>query len=57
MGIYDKWKKEVEVKFEKESSIVKRCPKCLSLSLKFDEKTGRLYCTECGFEEYINIIK
>ena len=63
MGIYEKWKKEMEEKlekgFDKEKipAVVKRCPKCLDLSLEFDPKTGRIFCTKCGFEENIPMTK
>ena len=67
MGVYDEWKKNVGKKIEKFSkdeklkekipAMIKRCPKCFSLSLEFDIKTGRIYCTKCGFEEHIPIIK
>ena len=66
MGIYDEWKKDIESKFKKYSredikekipAIVKRCPKCHNLSLEYDPKTGRIYCTKCGFEENIKQVK
>lgn len=67
MGVYESWKKDVESNLrrakedeklkEKIPAIIKRCPKCLSLSLEFDPKTGRIYCTRCGFEEHISTIK
>ncbi|MBW2982497.1 hypothetical protein KY343_06465 [Candidatus Woesearchaeota archaeon] len=67
MGIYDKWKKDIESKIdrytkdekikEKIPAIVKRCPKCNNLTLQFDPKTGRIYCTSCGFEEFIKTVK
>ena len=55
MSIYKEWKKDVEeelreVGLDKIPAIVKRCPKCNSLSLEFDQKTGRIFCTKCGFE-------
>ncbi len=62
MGIYDKWKKEIEEKLnklndreriEKIPAIIKRCPKCSHLTLEYDPKTGRIRCSNCGFEEYI----
>ncbi len=43
--------KEKEV--EKIPVVLKRCPKCFNLSLEYDPKTGRIYCTKCGFEAYI----
>ena len=67
MGIYEEWKKDVESKIkkftkeekikEKIPAIIKRCPKCHNLTLQFDPKTGRIYCTSCGFEEFISRIK
>ena len=30
-------------------SAVKRCPKCGRLSLEYDARAGRLYCTKCDF--------
>jgi len=38
---------------EKISQMVRRCPQCNELSLVFDVKTKRLYCTKCGFEEHL----
>ena len=68
MGIYENWKKSIEKKikkytkeeeFKKEKipAIVKRCPKCHKLTLEYDPKTGRIYCTSCGFEEFIPMAK
>ena len=59
--IYEEWKKEIEkykgkFEIEKIPAIVKRCPKCNSLSLEFDVKTGRIYCTKCGFEEWFKVL-
>lgn len=56
MSIYEEWKKDVEEKLgklrlDKIPAVVKRCPKCNSLSLEFDQKTGRIFCTKCGFEQ------
>ncbi|MFH1398507.1 MAG: hypothetical protein ABIG95_00155 [Candidatus Woesearchaeota archaeon] len=34
-------------------SPVKRCPECRELTLKFDPQKGRIYCTKCGFERYL----
>ena len=34
-------------------SPVKRCPKCNALTLKYDEKSGRIYCEDCGFERFL----
>ena len=63
MGVYESWKKEVEEKIskftgdeklkEKIPAVIKRCPKCFNLSLEFDVKNSRIYCTKCGFEEKI----
>ena len=57
MSIYEEWKKDVEEKLkevglDKIPAIVKRCPKCNLLSLEFDQKTGRVFCTKCGFEMF-----
>jgi len=67
MNVYEKWKKDMESKIkrftkdeeikEKIPAIIKRCPKCNNLTLQFDPKTGRIYCTSCGFEEYIKTVK
>ncbi|MDD5086992.1 MAG: TFIIB-type zinc ribbon-containing protein [Candidatus Nanoarchaeia archaeon] len=58
MEMYENWKKNIEKKLgevglDKIPSVVKRCPKCSSLSLEFDAKTGRLFCTKCGFEVFL----
>ena len=58
MVIYEEWKKDVEEKLreaglDKIPAVVKRCPKCNSLSLEFDQKTGRIFCTKCGFEVFL----
>lgn len=62
MGLHEDWKKEIEGKlkcFDKEKipAVIKRCPQCGNLSLEFDSKTGRIYCTRCGFEEHFPIMK
>ena len=64
MGIYKEWKKEIEKKIkkytkeeEKIPALIKRCPKCHKLTLQYDPKTGRIYCTSCGFEEHISIMR
>ena len=63
LGIYEDWKKEVNEKlgkaFDKEKipAVIKRCLKCLNLSLEFDPRTGRVHCTKCGFEEHIKTVK
>ncbi len=63
MSIYSEWKKDIEEKlkmgFEKEKipAVIKRCPKCKRLTLEYDAEKGRIYCTSCGFEERIPIIK
>ena len=60
--IYDEWKKEMndfvkeEFDIEKIPAVVKRCPKCNSLSLEFDAKTGRIFCSKCGFEEWFKVL-
>jgi len=30
-----------------------RCPKCHSLTLSFDEKTGSIRCSSCGFRWHL----
>ena len=65
MGVYEDWEKEVKEKIdkfnddeklkEKIPSIIKRCPKCFSLTLEFDIKTGKIHCTKCGFQTYIKV--
>lgn len=68
MPIYDQWKKDMEKRLRKAfkepqfekiklPAIIKRCPKCHNLTLEYDPKTGRIYCTKCGFEEHIPLIK
>ena len=67
MGVYEKWKKDMErklksamekeIEVEKIPALIKRCPKCNNLSLEYDPKTGRIYCTKCGFEEHIPVMK
>ena len=67
MGIYKEWKKGIEKKIkkytkeeelkEKIPAIIKRCPKCHKLTLQYDLKTGRIYCTSCGFEEHIPMMR
>lgn len=32
---------------------VRRCPKCLSLSLAFDTEQNSLICSDCGYEEQV----
>jgi len=58
MEMYEEWRKNIEKKLgeaglDKIPAVVKRCPKCNSLSLEFDSKTGRLFCTKCGFEVFL----
>jgi len=67
MGIYEEWKRDVEKKLKKYSreedikekipAIIKRCPQCKNLSLEYDPKTGKIYCTKCGFSENIPMIR
>jgi len=40
---------------EKITPAVQRCPKCQEISLTYDVKTSRLYCTRCGFEQHLAI--
>ena len=37
--------------------IAKRCPKCNKITLMYDAKKGRIYCTSCGFEEYVKVVR
>ncbi len=58
MKIKEKWAEETskrlkEAGLDKIPAIIKRCPKCASLSLEFDQKTHRIYCKNCGFESYL----
>ncbi len=65
--VFVKWRKDIEdikeklqkkeIRIEHVPALIKRCPKCGNLSLEFDPKTGRIYCTKCGFEECIPIYK
>lgn len=65
MGVYEIWKKDIEKKIkkytkdqelkEKIPSLIKRCPKCNHLTLQYDPERGKIYCTNCGFEEHIPI--
>jgi len=66
MGIYDEWKKDIEKKIEKYTkkdikekipAIIKRCPKCMQLTLEYDPKTGKIHCKNCGFQEHIPMTK
>ena len=67
MGAYSEWKKDMEKKLKKYSkeeelkekipAVIKRCPKCHNLSLEYDVKTGRIFCTRCGFEAFIPQMK
>ena len=42
--------------FKKEKfSVVKKCPKCGSLSLVYEE--GKIKCSKCGFEQGLPRIK
>ncbi|SVE53023.1 uncharacterized protein METZ01_LOCUS505877 [marine metagenome] len=59
---YEEWKKEMgdkikNIKFEKLPQIIKRCPRCNSITLEFDVNTGKIKCTKCGFEENLPILK
>ncbi|MEK6959906.1 MAG: hypothetical protein AABX47_01925 [Nanoarchaeota archaeon] len=61
-NVYEEWKKDITKKltnvviFKKNlTTVMKRCPKCLDLTLEFDPKTSRLHCTQCGFEEHFNL--
>ena len=64
MSIRKEWESEIKGKLKqgeeeriKPAAVTKRCPQCHTLSLEFDPKTGRIYCTKCGFEEYIPMFK
>ena len=57
---YETWKKQAENVFGKEfykrgeqikiPSVIKRCPKCHNMSLEYDVKNGRIFCSKCDFE-------
>ncbi len=66
MGVYDDWKKDVEDKLSKYNkeeiigklpSTIKRCPECHHLSLNYDIETGKIHCSNCGFETFIPLMK
>lgn len=38
-------------------SPVKRCPKCYRLTLEYDPKQHRIFCTNCGFEKSLPKMK
>ena len=59
---HEDWKKDIgdklnTIEFEKLPQMIKRCPKCHSITLEFDVKTGNIKCTKCGFEENLPILK
>ncbi|MFC1697893.1 hypothetical protein ACFL1H_06145 [Nanoarchaeota archaeon] len=31
--------------------LIKRCPKCKSLTLEFDPKQNKIKCSNCGYEQ------
>jgi hypothetical protein len=33
------------------------CPVCNQQALQFDQKSGRIRCSNCGFEEVIPVMK
>lgn len=35
--------------------ILKRCPKCNNLSLKYEPESGKMKCNKCGYEEVVTI--
>lgn len=37
----------------KAHAVAKRCPKCYTLSLRYDSQSGRLFCTKCDFESNV----
>jgi len=41
---------------EKPVSSAKRCPKCYTLNLKYDEQNNRFVCSNCGFTENIRMM-
>ncbi|MBI4141908.1 hypothetical protein HY484_03215 [Candidatus Woesearchaeota archaeon] len=45
-----------EFEVEKVPALIKRCPKCFSLSLDFDVKTGVLKCSKCSFEQRMKMV-
>ncbi|HLC65404.1 MAG TPA: hypothetical protein VJI46_04750 [Candidatus Nanoarchaeia archaeon] len=44
-GDEEDWEKRLE-----KVSLTKRCPKCNGLSLRYNEKLGKIVCDDCGFE-------
>ena len=38
-------------------SSAKLCPNCNQQTLQFDQKSGRIRCSNCGFEEVIPSIR
>ncbi len=44
--------KNLEKDIEK-VTLVKRCPKCFSLSLEYDKTNKKMVCQDCGYEEKI----
>ena len=46
-----------KIDFEKIPAVIRRCPVCHALSLEYDPKTGRIYCTKCGFEEHMPVLE
>ncbi|HLC84764.1 MAG TPA: hypothetical protein VJH22_03150 [Candidatus Nanoarchaeia archaeon] len=55
--IFDDWRENIEKilhdKSKRLSGESKRCPKCNELSLEFDVKAGRIFCTKCGYQDYL----
>ncbi len=53
----DEFKKQIDeklkqgIEIEKIVSVIKRCPKCRSLSLEFDAQNNKIICTKCGFTQ------
>jgi len=64
MSVRKEWESEIREKMKageeesvKPAAVTKRCPQCHNVSLEYDSKTGRIYCTKCGFEEFIPMFK
>lgn len=60
--IYTAWKKDITHRLkqltifhEKIPTVLKRCPKCKNLTLEFEPASARLFCSRCGFQEYLNM--
>ena len=54
-SIFEEWKSNMEDILKKKGNRLDgtQCPKCQEPAIRFDKKTARIYCTACGFEEYL----